>query len=242
MWMSEAPRLMASVRMMFTSRTTGRFVRFLGQGVDVELFRLLVQDLEIAGAGVLVEVFLHLLELEGVGGAVVLVDRGADRGPGGDHRLDVVVGHELDVVHREDVGRIEHRDSDLGPGLGHRHDGVFAGDVGGDDLDHRVVDVDARQVDRRDLEVFEEELDQRGLLDQAYTPCLSGCRASSSDSVRRLPGITSNTGRQACCNLGCVALLNREEPDGLLRQKPDGLPREKPGGEPGAPRRKPITS
>jgi hypothetical protein len=61
-----------------------------------------------------------------------------------------------------------------GARLRHRQDGVLAGDVGRDDLDHRVVHVDGRQVDRGNPEVPGELLDQLGLgerpgLDQVGT-------------------------------------------------------------------------
>ncbi len=43
-------------------------------------------------------------------GAVGLLDAFEDRAFGRDHRLDVEAGHELDIVHGEDVGRIHHGD------------------------------------------------------------------------------------------------------------------------------------
>jgi hypothetical protein len=43
-------------------------------------------------------------------GAVELADGLGDGRFGGDDRLDVEAGHELDVVHGEDVGGIGHRD------------------------------------------------------------------------------------------------------------------------------------
>ena len=148
----------------------GRLVRLLFEGVDIKFFGLVVEHLEIATApaGTVVEVFHDLLQLEGVGRAVVAVDRRTDLRLGGEHRLDRVTGHELDVVHREHVGRVQHRDGDFGAGFRHRHDRVFAGNVGRDDLDDRLVDLDLAEVDGRNLEVFRQGLDQLGLADDAH--------------------------------------------------------------------------
>ena len=44
--------------------------------------------------------------------AVVAVDRGQDVGPRRDDRRDLHAGHEADVVEREDVGRVGHRDDE----------------------------------------------------------------------------------------------------------------------------------
>ncbi len=144
------------------------FVGLLGQGVDVELFGLIVEYFEVAAATVLVEVFHDLLEFEGVGGAVVFVDGATDCALGRDDRLDVVAGHELDVIHREHVGGVQHGDGDLGAGLGHRHDGVLAGDVGGNDLHHRFIYFNLGQADGRDAKVLGEEPDQVFLVQQAH--------------------------------------------------------------------------
>src|SRR4029078_12579053 len=73
-------------------------------------------------------------------------------------RLDVVAGHELDVVHGEDIRRIGHGDGDRGAGLVDREDVVFAGDVAGDQLDHAGVDLEVHQVDRRHSELLGEAL------------------------------------------------------------------------------------
>ena len=55
---------------------------------------------------------------------------------------------------------IDHREGDLGADLGDGQDRVLARDVGRDDLDHRFVDLDPREVDRRHAEVLGEELDE----------------------------------------------------------------------------------
>ena len=131
---------------------------------EVEVL-LVVQHLEVAAA--LLEVLHDLLELDGVGGAVVAVDGAADGALGGDHRLDLVAGHELDVVHGEDVRRVDHRHGDGGAGLRDRQDRVLARDVGRDDLEHRLVHFHAIEVDGRDLEVLGEEVDELALGEEA---------------------------------------------------------------------------
>ncbi len=158
MWMSEAPRLMASVRIRLTSLTTGacsdsssRVARSRSSSssrTSRSLPRLLG------------EVLHDLLQLDRVGRAVVAVDGAADRRLRRHDRLDLVAGHELHVVHGEDVRGIDHRHGDRGAGLGDRHDGVFAGDVGRNDLDDGVVDLHPHQIDRRDLEVLGERFDE----------------------------------------------------------------------------------
>ena len=99
MWMSEAPRLMASVEDDVDQADDRRLLGLLLQLLEIDLL-IVVEHLEVAGADVvLVQVVHHLLELDRVGGAVEALDRGAQRLLGGHHRLDVVAGHELDVVH-----------------------------------------------------------------------------------------------------------------------------------------------
>jgi hypothetical protein len=156
MWMSEAPRLIASVRIRLTSLTTGRFLGLGRERLDVELFFVL-ENLEIRGIRAL-EVFHDLLELDRRGCAVVVVDRSLDAELGRHHGLDVVAGHELDVVHGEHVGRVRHRDRDGRAGLVDRQDVVLARDVGGDQLDHARVDLEVREVDRRDAELLRQAL------------------------------------------------------------------------------------
>ena len=95
--------------------------------------------------------------------AVELVDRGSNRGLGGDDGLDLVARHELDVVHREHIGRVDHRDRDRGACFGNGQDGVLARDVGGDDLDHRLVDLHRGEIDRGHAEVLRQRLDEVAL-------------------------------------------------------------------------------
>ena len=102
--------------------------------------------------------FGPLLEHDRPRRAVVLVDRLAQRDLGGHDRLDVVAGHELDVVHREHVGRVAHRDRQRRAGLVHREDTVLAGDLARHDLDDGRVDLEVREVDRGDAELLGERL------------------------------------------------------------------------------------
>ena len=48
------------------------------------------------------------------GAAVILRDRCLHAGFGDDYRLDIETGHELYVVHREDVRRIDHGEREGG--------------------------------------------------------------------------------------------------------------------------------
>ena len=66
----------------------------------------------------------------------------------GDHRLDVVARHELDVVHGEDVGRIGHRDRQRRAGAAERDDLVLLRGLGRDQLDDRRVDVELGRLTR----------------------------------------------------------------------------------------------
>ena len=82
-------------------------------------------------------------------GRVVPRDRFDHRRLGRDDRLDVVAGHELDVVHREDVGRIRHRDRQRRACAAQRNDLVLLRRLGGNQLDDGRVDLELREVDRR---------------------------------------------------------------------------------------------
>ncbi len=94
------------------------------------------------------KVFHDLVEfLDAFRCAVELVDRFADGRLGSDHRLDVEAGHELDIVHREDVGWIGHRDRERGPDAGERHDLVADGRFLRDELDYRRIDFVKLQID-----------------------------------------------------------------------------------------------
>jgi len=118
------------------------------QGLEIDVL-FFVEDFEVRVL-VLLEVLHDLLELDRVRASVVLIDRSAQRRIGSHDRLDVVAGHELHVVHGEDVGRVHHGDGQLGPRLGNRKDGVLASDLSWNDADNAVVDLDLAQIDGRD--------------------------------------------------------------------------------------------
>ena len=83
-------------------------------------------------------------------------------------RLDGVAGHELDVVHREDVGRIRHRDRERAAGAAERNDLVLARGLGGNQLDDGGVDLELREVDGRDAVLLAEEGGDLLVLDEPH--------------------------------------------------------------------------
>jgi hypothetical protein len=101
-------------------------------------------------------------------GRVVLFDRVGDRGFGGDHRFDRVSGHELDVVHREHVGRIGHRDRERAAGAAEGDDLILARGVGGNELDDGRVDLELREVDGGDAVLLAEQRGDLIVLDEAH--------------------------------------------------------------------------
>ena len=66
-----------------------------------------------------------------------------------DHRLHVEAGHELDVVHREDVGGIGHRDRQRRADARERDDLIADRGVLRDELDDRGIDFVELQIDGR---------------------------------------------------------------------------------------------
>jgi hypothetical protein len=89
-----------------------------------------------------------LAQLERARRPVVVVDRLLEGRLRGHDRLDVVAGHELDVVHGEDVRRIGHGDGERRPGPREGQHLVLAGRLRGDDLDDRRIDLEVVEVDR----------------------------------------------------------------------------------------------
>ena len=170
--------------MTFTSRTTGASSPCLRERVGADLLQLL-EDLDVVGV---VDERLQLLEaLASPSRArsaarrrrlpaacsrapwrrrVVLRDRVDDRRLGRHDRLDVVARHELDVVHGEDVGRIRHRDRQRRAGAAERDDLVLLRGLGGNQLDDRRVDLELREVDRRDAVLLAEERGDLLVLDE----------------------------------------------------------------------------
>ena len=108
------------------------------------------------------------------GARVVLLDRVGDRDLRRDDRLHRVAGHELDVVHREDVGRIRHRDRERAARAAQRNDLVLAGRLGRHQLDDGRVDLELGEVDRGDAVLLAE---QRGNLLVLHEPHLDEVEA-----------------------------------------------------------------
>ena len=86
------------------------------------------------------EVLHHLVEFfYALDVAVKLVNRFADRRLGSHHRFHVETGHELNVVHREDVGWIRHRDRQRRPHAGKRHNLISNGGFLRNQLDYQRI-------------------------------------------------------------------------------------------------------
>ncbi len=74
----------------------------------------------------------------------------ADGGLRRHHRLHVEAGHKLDIVHREDVGRIGHRDRERRSHARKRHNLIADCGFLRDKLDNGWIDFVELQIDRRD--------------------------------------------------------------------------------------------
>jgi len=138
----------------------GRFLAGALKLVHIHLF-LFFLDLEVEFVLLLLngELVIHLLQLDGVRRAVVFLDRPGDGALRGDHRLDIEARHELDVVHGEHVGRVRHRDRQRGARAAERENLVLLRGLGGNKLDDRLVDLEGRQVDGRNVVLTAEEAD-----------------------------------------------------------------------------------
>src|SRR5205085_7729941 len=79
-----------------------------------------------------------------------------------------VPGHELDVVHREDVGRVRHRDRQRAARSAQRNDLILPRRFGRDELDDREVDLEAGEVDGRDTVLLAEERGDLLVLDEPH--------------------------------------------------------------------------
>ena len=138
----------------------GRVLAGLRELVDVDVVVLGDQrDVRV------VEVGHHVFEGRGL--VVVAVDRAADRLFGGDDRLDVVAGQELDVVEREDVRGVRGRDDQRRAGAIDGHDAVLGRDVLGNQLDHGGLDFELVEIDRRNAVVARHEIRELVLVQEA---------------------------------------------------------------------------
>src|SRR5206468_3900578 len=63
------------------------------------------------------------------------------------HRLDVEAGHELDIVHRKNVGRIDHGDGEGSSYAAQRKNLVSLGGFVGNQLDDGSINFKIRKVD-----------------------------------------------------------------------------------------------
>ena len=125
----------------------GRFLGGLLQGREVHLgfFGRKLQRGFFAR-----QVLHYLVELfDALDVAVELVDCFADGGFRRHYRLDVEAGHELDIVHREDVGRIGHRDREGRSHARKRHNLIADGGFLRHKLDDGWIDFVEFQIDRR---------------------------------------------------------------------------------------------
>ncbi len=123
--------------------------RFLGRAFQLGEVHLLFFGGEFQVRGFLAgEVLHHLGEFFfALRLAVELGDGFGDGGLRGHHRLDVEAGHELDVVHREDVGGIGHRDGQRRADARKRNDLVADRGILRDQLDDGGIHFVILQID-----------------------------------------------------------------------------------------------
>ncbi len=115
------------------------------------------------------QVLHHLVDFfAGLNRAVKLPDRFADGRFRRNHRLHVESGHELDIVHGEDVGRIRHRDRQRRSHAGKRHDLVANGGLLRNQFDDRGVYFVEFEVDRRNAVLAGQHRSNVLVTDQAH--------------------------------------------------------------------------
>src|SRR5580700_5374148 len=112
------------------------------------LTRLIIASRSFVGGVLAREVFHHLGKFFFAFGLAVELGNGfGNRRLGGHHRFDVETGHELNVVHGEDVGRIGHRNGQGRAYPGERNNLIADGGVLRDQLDNGGVDLIILQID-----------------------------------------------------------------------------------------------
>src|ERR1039458_9443159 len=119
----------------------GRFLQF-GQ-LHLLLFRL---QFDVAVAHLRHRLH-HGLKIFFLGRTVGLFNSRQDGAFRGDDRLDIEAGHELDIVHREDVGGIDHRDSERGAHAAQRKNLVALGGLERNQLDDCRINLEVGKVD-----------------------------------------------------------------------------------------------
>src|SRR5207249_10634252 len=77
-------------------------------------------------------------------------------------------GHELDVVHGEDVRRIRHRDGERAARAAQRNDLIFPGGFVWNELDDRRVELELREVDGGEAVLLAEQSGDLVVLDELY--------------------------------------------------------------------------
>src|SRR5581483_9105292 len=134
----------------------GRFVGGPFQVFEGEFFFVAGGKLDI-GFG-LADGGHDLFQVLFLGGAVRLLDAGHDRAFRGDDGLDVEAGHELDVVHGEDIRGVHHGDGQRRADAAERQDLIALGGFVGDELDHRRVNFEVGEIDGRHAVLAGEEV------------------------------------------------------------------------------------
>ena len=148
-WMSEARSWTACVISRLTNLT-------IGASSTSSVTLLEVVDLVVGGRR-------HRQVVELAVGAVEAVDRADDVGPRRDDRLDLGAGERADVVDREDVRRVGHRDDELAVLEADRQRRVAAANRLGHERDRRAVDRELGEVDESKADLGGERRDELGL-------------------------------------------------------------------------------
>ncbi len=120
--------------------------------------RVFIACLQLDVGIALADVRHHLFQVFLVGVAVGLVDALKNRRFRSHHRLDVEAGHELDVVHGEHVGGIHHGDGERGADPAEGQDLIAARGFRRNQLHHRGIDVEIREIDGRNAVLPGEEV------------------------------------------------------------------------------------
>ena len=135
----------------------GSFVGGLLQFFEFE-FLLLRLHFNVGGFAGVVHRLHHLFELFFFGSAVGLVDALDDGTFGGDDRFDIEAGHELDIVHRKDVGGVHHGDGERRADTAERQNLIAFCRLEGDQLNDGGVDFKIRKIDSRHAILAREEV------------------------------------------------------------------------------------
>ena len=145
----------------------GSFAGRLAQGLEVDVL-VCIDDLELARRiQLLGQVAHHLADLRVVLGSVEPVDGFLDGTLRGDQRLDTQSGGELEVVHGNDVGRIDHRYLEDLVVDQQRHHEIPPRHLGRHQIEQGRQHLDLVDVGRRNSVLVGEQTDKVGLVDQS---------------------------------------------------------------------------